>query len=668
MNQDRSAALLRGTNQLSRHEPGGSPALRLKERRVARHPCQEAKRVPAADFLRLLLLGGLCVLLSGCAAPIGADKTAPFLAYRQTHENPVSHGQPSPATRFALHRFQQAETFEGSPDEALKVIQEKAVETRERGLLFALSELNYLAGERVRASLKPWDPRDARDYYLASAVHAWLFLFGDATGDPPDAFDERGSVACDLYNYALGWALTGRRSTNASVILAGGVRRLPFGRMEIEFKQSNFPFPLSSFEEFVLADHFVVRGLSVRNRQPGLGTPLVAVAKPDKGGRLPRGGPATVLLRPEGGLSELAQGRLRGSLELYSTYDSASFQVGGRTVPLETDTTVPMAYALNAAWVWKLGMLQFLSSEERVPTDIYLTQPHRPGRIPVVFVHGTFSSPVWWAEMANTLNADPLLRRRFEFWYFIYNSGNMTAVSAAKLRQSLEARVQELDPEGRDAALRQMVVIGHSQGGLLTKLTATDTGDRLLRSVVKTNRLGKVKLSAEDQANFRQLTVFESLPFVKRVVFICTPHRGSYAAGNVVRNLARKLVSFPSALVKRAAELTGLQEALGFPKEMRGMRTSLDSMSPKNPALLALADIPLAPGVKGHSIIAVQGNGDYHRGKDGLVSYESAHVDYVESEFIVRSFHSCQDKPPTIEEVRRILHEHLKSVPAGTLK
>jgi hypothetical protein len=116
--------------------------------------------------------------------------------------------------------------------------------------------------------------------------------------------------------------------------------------------------------------------------------------------------------------------------------------------------------------------------------------------------------------------------------------------------------------------------------------------------------------------------------------------------------------------VKLTTDFAGLTEKLDIPKELRGTPTSLDSMSPKNPFLLALADLPLAPGVKGHSIIAVKGQGDYHRGKDGLVSYQSAHVDYVESEFIVRSPHSCQDKPPTIEEVRRILREHLAALPA----
>jgi len=34
-------------------------------------------------------------------------------------------------------------------------------------------------------------------------------------------------------------------------------------------------------------------------------------------------------------------------------------------------------------------------------------------------------------------------------------------------------------------------------------------------------------------------------------------------------------------------------------------------------------------------------------------------VDYAESEFIVRSGHSCQGNPLTIEEVRRILLENL---------
>jgi hypothetical protein len=113
----------------------------------------------------------------------------------------------------------------------------------------------------------------------------------------------------------------------------------------------------------------------------------------------------------------------------------------------------------------------------------------------------------------------------------------------------------------------------------------------------------------------------------------------------------------------QAGQYAGLAEQLDFPKELRGVPTSLDSMSPSNPFLAELATIPLAPGVKGYSIIPVKGDGDYHNGKDGVVAYQSAHIENMQSEFIVRGPHSCQGMPPTIEEVRRILHEHLASLP-----
>ena len=80
--------------------------------------------------------------------------------------------------------------------------------------------------------------------------------------------------------------------------------------------------------------------------------------------------------------------------------------------------------------------------------------------------------------------------------------------------------------------------------------------------------------------------------------------------------------------------------------------------------------LPAYPSLQGLSVkilrridFAVEGTGDYHEGKDGLVAYPSAHVDYAESEYIVRSFHSCQDRPATIEEVRHILHKHLDELP-----
>jgi hypothetical protein len=84
-------------------------------------------------------------------------------------------------------------------------------------------------------------------------------------------------------------------------------------------------------------------------------------------------------------------------------------------------------------------------------------------------------------------------------------------------------------------------------------------------------------------------------------------------------------------------------------------------MTPGTKFIKTLASIPVAPGVAAHSIIAVEGDGPIEDGSDGIVKYQSAHIEPVVSEFIVRSPHSCQADPHTVEEVRRILLEHLAS-------
>jgi pimeloyl-ACP methyl ester carboxylesterase len=615
------------------------------------------------------MLGIAVFLGAGCTAPISARLTTPKAVFRQLHGNVLNTGDLTPDTRTILRRYDQELVFEETPDEALKLIHAKALASLDRDEIFALAELNYEVAERVRQSLKPWEPRDARDYYLASAVFSYLFLFGEASQPKPDGFDTRFRVACNLYNSALGLAFRERRSTNAVVLLEDGTRPLPIGRLPVTVATNSLPWPMDRFQQMLLADQYEIHGLSVRNRNPGLGVPIIAVGKLTTNSQLAMTAPVSAFLRLEGGVKELGAGNLRGSLELYSGYNATQLKVGDQPVPVAADLTAPMAYAMNQSVVWALGRMQFLSAEEKVPTGVYLTQPYEAGKIPIVFVHGTFSSPVYWMEMANTLRSDDTLSRRYQFWYFIYNTGNPIAYSAKRLRDSLQAKLQEIDPEGKDPALQQMVVIGHSQGGLLTKMTATDTGDTLLRLAVS-NRLDK--LTAEDRAALESWLVYKPLPFVKRVVFICTPHRGSYQAGGLVVELARRLVSLPSklndsmqdlasraALIQddQAAEKAEAAQAKAF------MPTSVYGMSSKNKFLVPMANIPIAPGIAGHSIIAVKGDGDYHDGDDGVVKYSSAHVEYVESELVVHSGHSCQSLPVTIGEVRRILYEHLGSIP-----
>jgi pimeloyl-ACP methyl ester carboxylesterase len=622
---------------------------------------QDRDLIHGSLFVRFLCLALCLILASGCAAPIGAKRASSRATYAQMEQNALSSGEPSADTESLLHRHGLKGLFKNRPAEAVRQMHSTAVATGDRDLLFALSEMSFLTGEDARKSQKPWDSRDPRVFYRGAAVYAYLFLFSKQSAPPPSGYDRRFRAACDLYNYGLGLSLSRTAETNGIADLQSAKRLLPVGEINIELDLSEFPWSLENFQHFLTADLFVVRGFSVRNRTAGIGAPLIGVRAKELTAGIRTSASATALLRINGSLKDLETGACQGELELHSAFGPTSVQIDAQTVPLETDVSVQMAYAMNQSRVWSVSRKQFLSLREVIPTGIYPSQPVEPGRIPVVFVHGTFSSPVWWAEMLNTLRADPVLKQRYQFWYFIYNSSVPVLLSAARLRQSLEATVKEFDSNGTDPFLQQMVLVGHSQGGLLSKLAVTDTGDQLWNAV-STNSLESTRLSEAQKAEVRRIVFVKPLPFVKRVVFISTPHRGSYRAGGVIRDLARRIVSIPVSLTQRVIEFRAILRQLHLWEGVDIRRiTSIDGMSTRSPILKTLAEIPIAPGVTAHSIIPVKGDGDFRTGDDGVVKYTSAHVAYVQSELVVRHKHSCQSNPAAIEEVRRILHLHLNS-------
>jgi hypothetical protein len=225
-----------------------------------------------------------------------------------------------------------------------------------------------------------------------------------------------------------------------------------------------------------------------------------------------------------------------------------------------------------------------------------------------------------------------------------------------RLRESLQAVRKDVDPQDKDAALDQMVVIGHSQGGLLSKMIVVDSGNRFWNNVTKVP-FDQVQLDPETRDLASRAMFFKPQPFVKEVIFIATPHRGSYMASNPIVKFGNKFLNLPGGLAKTAVALAKLREPsmLGTPYTIP---TALDNMDASNPFIKTLGTTPIAGSVHVHSIIPVKGMGPVEDGNDGVVEYKSAHIDGAESELVVRSGHSTQARPETIEEVRRILYEH----------
>ena len=604
----------------------------------------------------ILFLSALLILFVGGCASIGTKDVGFRKAYEQINTNALLDEQYSATSKNVLQRYNMGLFFREHPLKCLNELHKKTLTDNRRDLLFALAELNYFTAKYTLRDLDDSPLPENRQYYLTAAIYAYFYLFNDTLNKPANPFDRRYRLACDIYNTALAKALTNEKG---SLVLKAGSRKLPFGSIELSLKTQDFPVKLDQISKVVAADRLDIYGLSRRNRDSGLGVPIIAVAR--KTDKLPikRTSPGTLLMRIARDVQTFEGGNLHGSMELYAPFDRTRVEIHGKPVPLESDLSAQLAYNLNQPDFWMLDITSFFTGKSAIPTGLYLIKPYNPKQIPVVFVHGTASSPVWWAEMANTLLADPILRRNYQFWFYFYDSGKAIGLSAVQFREILTRKVEEL--EGRDKALRKMVIIGHSQGGLLTKLTAVDTGEKIIRQVTGKG-LSELDLTNEQRELIKERSVYAPLPFVRRVVFISTPHRGSFLAGNWVRKLVRRLVYLPVDVVKQTVILGKAMTSAKIPEEWRsGERTSIDGMSPKNPALLALADIPLAPGIKGHSIISVQGEGDPTEGDDGVVEYKSAHVDYVDSEFIVKSGHSCQGHPLTIEEVRRILLLHLET-------
>ena len=257
--------------------------------------------------------------------------------------------------------------------------------------------------------------------------------------------------------------------------------------------------------------------------------------------------------------------------------------------------------------------------------------------------------------MFNELQNDPRLRPRYQFWFFTYETGNPILYSAMRLRESLETAVATLDPGGQDPALRQMVLIGHSQGGFLVKLMVVDLEGEL--RVQLRGALENPTVAEETRDLAQRVVAVRPLPFVRRVLFVATPHRGSYVAGNWLAHQIARFVRLPGQFLRVTEDIVLKDPELAV--RYRGRLSSVYAMTPGSPLIMALAPAPLAPGIIGHSIIAVKGDGPFQQDTDGVVAYSSAHLDGMASELVVNSGHSVQQTPEAIEEVRRILIEHV---------
>jgi pimeloyl-ACP methyl ester carboxylesterase len=291
------------------------------------------------------------------------------------------------------------------------------------------------------------------------------------------------------------------------------------------------------------------------------------------------------------------------------------------------------------------------------PSGLSLLRPYARGKVPVVFIHGLWSNSWSWHRMIEELEADPAIAARYQFWTFGYCTGEPIPYSTHLLRRDLDEARRRIDPGRTDPALDRMIVVGHSMGGLLTKMAAVDGGDRLWQ-VISDRPVSELVGESEDTQLLRDCLLFSARPDVRRVVFIATPHRGSRFDRGPIQRVGTRLVHAPDPLRASHARLVAANPP-GFFRDHfgKGLPTSVDELEWGSPCVTGLSGLPVAPAIVAHSIIAVRPDSPPMARTDGLVTFDSAHIDGVASEKVVSAGHLCQDHPEVIAEVRRILAE-----------
>ncbi len=335
------------------------------------------------------------------------------------------------------------------------------------------------------------------------------------------------------------------------------------------------------------------------------------------------------------------------TLTLHDPTLQRTARVNGRTVPLAADLTAPTASipVRNELLNGVLGMIRvekYLSK-----TGLYLVRPYDPKRTLVVLVHGLASTPQMWVNVLNEVEADPALRGRIQFGAFQYPTGNPLLYSAMRCREEL-TRFRQQHPGA------SVILVGHSMGGLVSRLQATDAQRKIWNANFK-DRADELYARVPEDSVVKRSYFFAPDPQVRRLVFICVPHRGSEMALSSIGAIGMRLITLPATLVTEFTRTLGdvLETVGGKPQ----IPTSINSLSPRSPTLLAMDQLPiLAPH---HSIIGDRGRGDTPRSSDGVVHYRSSHLDSAQSELIVPGPHGSHELPQTVEELKRILRLHV---------
>ncbi|RYF76978.1 MAG: alpha/beta hydrolase, partial [Comamonadaceae bacterium] len=455
--------------------------------------------------------------------------------------------------------------------------------------LSALSELwleHALATARapganaLPATLAQGDP--VLDAWIESARHAYAYLFHTARRPGERAFEDRQTQVRDYYNYAAQQAMSRLFALyQARGVVGAQATTTRIGRWQIGSQAIDMPLPpgMTLPQELVAAASLRFTGLRNTYRRDGFGAEFVAVLAPPEvaaiGGdtdrvlkpppppERPGAGETqfpsvTAVLRFDGQTLAEVMATDRMQVLLYDPYRSTYAQLGGEKVPLAANFTA--GYGL---WLARSGFATqslrtlFGLSDGIVHPRVQMMQPWNPDRRIVVMLHGLASSPEAWVNVANEVMGDETLRQNYQIWQVYYPTNAPLALNLRHIRAALQQALAQLDPAGTAPASQHITLVGHSMGGVLSRLLVSRSDDQLWQLLPPEARGTQARRQLEREGLADYLS-FEPLPGVRRAIFIAAPHRGTpFAEERIARRVAN-LVTLPLAMLDEVGDLARL--------------------------------------------------------------------------------------------------------------
>ncbi len=659
-----------------------------------------------------LRLGLLLVAAFLAAALAGGCASNEWVKVRDTPRNPlagtlnlVSRSGPKPTDRTMqlLRRYDLESELHG--DRASLLARLEDIQRREpnREHEYAMAEVAYITATQSEKLHR----RRALQFYGTSLIHAYRYLF-DYKDDVPgrrealalNPYDPQFRGASDLYNQSLEGMI---RLVRQEGELRPGISRsvtTANNTCSFEVCMHSTGWHAEDIDRLEFVSDYQIKGLQNHYHSYGLGVPLIAVRRGHPGNGAAEHYypenicfPVTAFLRverPAGDTNkQVTAAKPIGSfiprdapipsmgdpsaphfiLELYDSLDRQSIEVANRGVPLEADLSTPLAYFLNQPQfkdqdLSTIGLLR--PGEVKKLQGLYMLEPFDDSKMPVVMVHGLWSSPITWMEMYNDLRSDPEVRKNYQFWFYLYPTGQPFWTSATQMREDLAMVRREVDPDRRHPALDEMVLVGHSMGGLIAKLQTVESADDFWKTNTD-HAFAELKTDPDTVRALATTYFFRPNPSIRRVVTLGTPHRGSPFSNDLTRWAGNKLIMLPRKMLDNQDQLIAANKNYFRNNAPLEIKTSIDSLSTHSPIFPPLLAAAPGPWVTYHNVVGRDPNPGWKKyivGEgDGVVPLASARLDdapNLKSQIIVPSDHSNVHRhPESILEVRRILFEQL---------